>query len=311
MIRRRYAQFKGTMKAVNLAALDVPYLTQAFLRSEYDRLKADLRYSDTKHLIPYGRKAYSQFDEDGIIAEIFRRIGTTNKSFVEFGVGNGLENNTLALLFDDWRGLWIDAAPHSIQSIRTSFSKIIDSGRLKVVESFITRENINELIRHHVEQHDIDLLSVDIDGNDYHVLSAITCIRPRVIVIEYNAKFFPPLLYCMEYNASHVWRADDCFGASLKFLEAKLLERGYCLVGCGLSGANAFFVRQDLVADRFLAPFTAESHYQPARYYLNCLSSGHPAAYNTLARSLDVAASRSNPSLPGRPPSAPSRNIRE
>jgi hypothetical protein len=42
--------------------------------------------------------------------------------------------------------------------------------------------------------------------------------------------------------------------------------KGYSLVGCGLTGVNAFFVRDDCVGARFLAPFTAEQHYEPPRY---------------------------------------------
>src|SRR5687768_16331789 len=168
-------------------------------RAEIDRLRAEPSYQEPESLIPFGGKIYSQNDEDGIIREIFHRIGTTNKIFVEFGIGNGLENNTLALLFDDWQGLWIDASSTSIANIRNHFSPVIKSGKLKVTESFITMSNINDLISSDITQSEIDLLSVDIDGNDYHVLQAISCIRPRVIMIEYNAKFAPPVLFCMDY----------------------------------------------------------------------------------------------------------------
>ena len=67
---------------------------------EIDHLREHRRYQDPKSLIPFGDKIYSQSDEDGIIREIFNRIGTTNKIFIEFGIGNGLENNSLALLFE-------------------------------------------------------------------------------------------------------------------------------------------------------------------------------------------------------------------
>jgi hypothetical protein len=260
------------------------------MSEEIDRLRANARYKESKSLIPFGGKIYSQNDEDGIIREIFNRIGTTNKIFVEFGIGSGLENNTLALLFDDWQGLWIDASSNSINNIRTHFSEIIKNGTLRAVEAFITVSNINDLISANVTQNEIDLLSVDIDGNDYHVLRAITCIRPRVLVIEYNAKFAPPVMFCMDYAESHMWTGDDCFGASLKFMEISLDRMGYCLVGCNLTGANAFFVRKELVADKFLAPFTAEHHYEPARYHLSGYPSGHPPAYKTLAKSLTMRA---------------------
>jgi hypothetical protein len=261
---------------------------QLSIRTEIDRLRSNERYKEPKSLIPFGGKIYSQNDEDGIIREIFNRIGTTNKVFVEFGIGNGLENNTLALLFEDWQGLWIDASSDSITTIRNHFSGIIKSNKLTVVESFITQGNIDNLIASNVRPPEIDLLSVDIDGNDYHVLQAISCITPRVIVIEYNAKFAPPVLFCMDYTETHMWRGDDCFGASLKFLETNLDRMGYCLVGCNLTGANAFFIRKELVANKFLEPFTAENHFEPARYYLSGYASGHTPTYETLARSLTM-----------------------
>ncbi|MDJ0842624.1 hypothetical protein [Crocosphaera sp.] len=263
-------------------------LKQMPIIREMEQIKGRDRYKNPKSLIPFGDKVYSQTDEDGIIREIFNRIGTTNKIFVEFGIGNGLENNSLALLFENWQGLWIDASTRSVNKIKQEFSPIIERKQLQIIESFITKENIDDLISSYIKAEEIDLLSVDIDGNDYHVVEAITCVSPRVIVIEYNAKFTPPIMYCMDYNSTHGWRKDDCFGASLKFFEVNLEKKGYYLVGCNISGVNAFFVRKDLVKDKFLAPFTAENHYEPPRYYFSGYFAGHPATYKTLVSSLTM-----------------------
>ncbi|MBD3385507.1 hypothetical protein GF407_11350 [candidate division KSB1 bacterium] len=251
-----------------------------------DRLKSDPRYGDKKHLIPYGYKLYSQHDEDGIIREIFNRIGTSNKVFIEIGVGNGLENNTLALLFDHWQGLWIEASKKSVDKIQKGFKNTIACGTLKMVNAFVSRENINALISQNLDATEIDLLSIDIDGNDFHLFDAIDCIQPRVVVIEYNAKFPPPISYCMTYDQHHVWSRDDHFGASLKFLETRFAEKGYCLVGCNITGSNAFFVRKDLTGDKFLQPFSAEMFYEPARYYLLPSSHDTKPAYKTLEKAL-------------------------
>ncbi len=260
--------------------------SEMLVHCEMESLRNYSRYDNPKSLMRFGRQIYSQIDEDGIIREIFSRIGTINKIFVEFGIGNGLANNTAALLFDGWRGLWIDSSEKYITMIKDNLSAIIDQGRLNVLKSFITRDNINDLIASNIDCAEIDLLSVDIDGNDYHILQAITCISPRVIVIEYNAKFPPPISFCMDYNESHTWQDNDCFGASLTFLERHL--QNYSLVGCNLSGVNAFFVRNDLVGHHFLEPYSAEKHYEPARYYLIPVSSGHKASYKTLGQSQTV-----------------------
>ncbi|MEI8349421.1 MAG: hypothetical protein WCI77_04650 [Candidatus Omnitrophota bacterium] len=252
---------------------------------EIERLKKSERYRNPKNLIPFGYKLYSQNDEDGIIREICNRIGVTSKYFVEIGIGNGLQNNTYALLFDGWKGLWIDAAGNTISCIKKYFKKSIVEERLKVADAFVTRENINSLISSRVPDKEIDLLSIDIDGNDFHIFDAITCVSPKILVIEYNAKFVPPTIFCMEYDAKNVWQGNDCLGASLKFLEIHLSRKGYCLVGCNLSGTNAFFVRKDLVGEKFLAPFTAEQHYEPPRHYLVNYTPGHWPSYHTLAKS--------------------------
>lgn len=284
----------GTLRGLKrfvLRALGTPKtlerLHRLMARREIARLKSGPRYQNPKSLIPHGRQVYSQHEEDGMIAEVFERVGATNRVFVEIGVGTGLENNTLALLIEGWQGLWVEASGRNAGRIRKGLANVIRSGRLKMTRAFATKENINDLISSATGDGEIDLLSVDIDGNDVHVFNAITCVRPRVVVIEYNAKFPPPTELCVEYDASRGWAGDDCFGASLKFLEAAFAEKGYRLVGCDLTGSNAFFVRDDLVGDRFLAPYTAENHYEPARYYLTTAAcSGHPPSYATVEQLL-------------------------
>src|SRR5882762_2471189 len=104
------------------------------------------RYSDPLRLERFGSKIYSQYDEDGIIQEIFRRIGTTNKLFIEFGVETGIENNSLKLLLEGWRGLWIEGSKTYVKQIRHKFADVIQDGRLRIVHSFVDRDNINDLI---------------------------------------------------------------------------------------------------------------------------------------------------------------------
>lgn len=281
MFKRLLRRKRSLMKKI-LVNTDI--MRQLLVQQEINNIRCNQRYQDPKNLLTYGYKVYSQNEEDGIIREIFNRIGVTNKVFVEFGV-DPLENNTLALLFDGWKGLWIDAYEKYVNIIKNNYSDIIKSGQLKIVHSFVTKSNIDSTISSNMDYEEIDLLSVDIDGNDYYVLDAISCVNPRVIAIEYNAKFAPPILYCMDYDESHVFRHNDNFGVSLKFLEINLVKKGYRLVGCNITGVNAFFVREDLVLDKFQAPFTAENHYEPARYYLGGFSSGWTASYDALVKS--------------------------
>lgn len=237
------------------------------------------RLNDKKCPEYYGFKVYSQNDEDGIIEEIFNRIGTTNKIFIEFGVTNGLECNSHYLLHKGWRGLWIEGDKDYLKDIREKFAPVIADGKLNVLCEFVTRENINELFDTGGVTGEIDLLSIDIDGNDWHVWRAIDVVKPRVVVIEYNAQFPPNCQWIQAYNKRHIWDYSDWHGASFKSLELLGRELGYQLVGTNFTGVNAFFVRKDLARDLFSEPATAENLYNPARFSFTIYANNHPAKY--------------------------------
>jgi len=206
---------------------------QLQLQAEIRELRNSLKAVVPGNPAVHGFKVYSQFDEDGIIEEIFRRIGD-GRTFVEIGCGNGLENNTHYLLLKGWRGTWVDGSERNISAIRRHLPA---NERLKVVHQLVNRENVRDLL-----PRELDLLSLDIDGNDLEVLTSImTVSSPKVICVEYNGKFPPPIAISIRYNLSHTWAHDDYHGASLQAF-VNLLT-GYKLVACGLSGANAFFGR--------------------------------------------------------------------
>jgi hypothetical protein len=223
-------------------------------------------YNDPKRLLKFGYRVYSQSDEDGIIAEIFNRIGTESKIFFEFGVGDGLANNTLNLLVAGWKGYWIDGSTEFINIIKEKHKWYLDKGQLQLLQAFITKDGINGLIKQMGIPKSIDLLSIDIDGNDYWVWQAIDALSPRALVIEYNSTLRPPVSVVMEYREDYQWNGTTYYGASLKAFEKLGQSKGYSLVGCNFAGVNAFFVRNDLLGDHFLAPFTAENHYEPPRF---------------------------------------------
>jgi len=242
---------------------------------ERDRLLADSKFNDPTRLEKYGYKVYSQNDEDGIITEIFKRIGTTSKFFVEFGVESGIENNTLYLLLQNWSGVWLEGSPEHVSAINKNFVHYLNNKKLTVANAMINCGNINMLLMQTgCAAQDVDLLSIDIDGNDYHVLEKINVINPRVIVIEYNAKFPPPARWIMKYNPEHMWDGSDMMGMSLQVLEDLALKKGYQLVGTNLTGSNAFLVRNDIAGNLFTSPATAENLYNPPRYHL-MFTTGH------------------------------------
>ena len=223
------------------------------------------RLKDKLFLEQHGYKVYSQNYEDGVIQEIFKRIGTTNKKFIEFGVQDGIESNTHYLLLLGWSGLWIEGSEEHCNTIKRKFKETVISGQLKLCNAFITKSNINLLFSQSGYRGEIDLLSIDIDGNDYHVLEAITEVNPRVISIEFNSLFPPECHWVMPYNENHVVTDNSYFGASLLALEQLCARKGYQLVGTNITAVNAFFVRKDLTADLFPLPATAENLYNPLR----------------------------------------------
>jgi hypothetical protein len=237
------------------------------------------RHSDERRLTRFGHRVSSQGDEDGILREIFRRIGEGNRTFIEIGAGDGGENNSSFLLSQGWRGAWIEGSERKAAAAKKNFAKVIADGRLRVEQQFVTAGNVDKMAARLAPERQVDLLSIDLDGNDYYILDAIRSITPRVIVAEYNPKFPADFVWVMEYNESHRWDGTDYFGASLKALDSLLTPRGYSLVGCNILGSNAFFVRTDLAKDPpFCSPFTSENHYEPARYYLlAAFHSSHPS----------------------------------
>jgi hypothetical protein len=252
------------------------HVRQFELQRYWDDELAKPRHADPKRLLRYGFKIYSQCDEDGIIQEIFRRVGVANRTFVEFGVGAGNECNTVKLLVEGWRGLWLEGDTQRATHIRTSFASLISQRQLNLVESLVSAENINSLLEQGGAVGEIDLLSVDIDNNDYWVWKAIDKINPRVVVVEYNASLRPPMSLVIPYEPTRLWdNSTSYFGASLEAFVRLGRSKGYRLVGCNISGVNAFFVRDDIAKDHFLDPATAEEHYEPPRYYFIMLRSGH------------------------------------
>jgi hypothetical protein len=233
------------------------------------------RYANPKRLLRYGFKVYSQSDEDGIIQEIFNRVGTRNRIFVEFGVESGIECNSVKLLVEGWRGLWLDAGTKHVAQIRTHFRTFIDDRRLTANEAFVVAENINSLLEQGGVTGEIDFLSIDIDNNDYWVWKEITAIKPRVVAIEYNATLRPPMSLVVPYDPERRWDGTNYFGASLEALVRLGRDKGYQIVGCNFSGANAFFVCEDIAEDLFVEPATAEEHYEPPRYFFAMLRGGH------------------------------------
>ncbi len=255
---RELRQIQSSISTSNTAQINL------FFQNE---LANSAKYKDRKKLNHYECQVFSQNGEDGILTEIFQRIGIKDRYFVEFGVGNGLENNTVFLLDQGWRGSWIEGDAKLAKEIHVRLGRFLNEGVLTFLNSFITAENIETLFKKMEVPVEFDLLSLDIDRNSYHVWKALKAFKPRVVAIEYNATFPPSVKWIAKYDAARVWNNSAYFGASLKAYEELGKDLGYVLVGCDFAGCNAFFVRETENLELFSKPFTAENHYEPPRYW--------------------------------------------
>ena len=226
---------------------------------------ADGRHSDPKSLSRCVAQVYSQSSEDGFIAEIFSRIGSRSRVFLEIGIGDGIQNTTRFLLEQGWTGFWIEGNPEHAQAEAQRFHRQVAAGALRIANVLITKENLRETLDSMGAPAEFDFVSVDIDFNTSHLWRALDR-TSRVCCIEYNASIPPSVDLETPYHPQGVWDGTNWFGGSLKALEKIGRSKGMSLVGCDLLGVNAYFVADAEVGDKFRAPFTAETHYENPKY---------------------------------------------
>ena len=245
------ALMEETGKRATLAALGSFWQQNAMQRrldTQMEAYWATKRDRSLNPLVKKGEKYFSQSDEDGITLEICRRIGVTDGRALEFGVGNGLENNSLILLMSGWQVFWVGGeqlaieVPPSCQNLAFSRSWVTADNCVSLASALMGPAGLAA----------VNLLSVDVDGNDIYLIEQLleSGMRPEVVIVEYNGKFPPPIRWRIRYDANHVWDGSDYQGASLQSFVDVLSAHGYRLICCALTGVNAFFVRSDY-AHRF------------------------------------------------------------
>lgn len=216
-----------------------------------------------------GFRVHSQHEEDGIILYIFSLIGTTNKKCAEICAGDGIECNTANLIINHrWIGLLCDGNEVNIKKAKDFYSKNLDSKYWPptIIKEWVTKENINDLIKDNGYTDAIDLLSLDIDGNDYWLWKELNIISPRVVVLEFNHLWGPDVSVSIPYNEDFVCEftkyGSDYAGASLRAFVKLGKKKGYRLVGTNEIATNAFFVRNDILCNSLpeINPSSCFSH---------------------------------------------------
>jgi hypothetical protein len=249
---------------------------------------ADRLTAHRNPLVQRGQKVFSQNDEDGITFAILERLNLAKGIFCEFGVGNGLENNTLALAAAGWRGAWIGG-----EDLAFDLESVTDTQpNLSYRKAWVTRENVVPLYRAalaDIEESHTDLISLDLDGNDLFLAEALldAGAQPQIFIAEYNAKFPPPIHFVIDYDPQHRWHFDDYYGASLTAFNELFRRYNYFLVCCNATGVNAFFVHErhrQLFSD---VPSDIGKLYEPPKHFLTGLDfAGHPVSLRTVEKIL-------------------------
>ncbi|MEM9706696.1 MAG: hypothetical protein AAF850_11545 [Pseudomonadota bacterium] len=223
---------------------------------------------------------YSQFCEDGVLEYIFELIGTTNKVVVEMCCGPGSECNATNLILNNgWAGLLIDGSETNIAKAKTFFNRSLAGFRHpKLVNAWITRGNINSLISDNMIAGEIDLFSLDVDGNDYWFLEALTVIQPRVIILEAQMLLGPDLDCSVPYDDDFVVGEHEYngqikhmySGASVRAFSRLCVQKGYRLVGkVGDSSPNIIFIKNGVGEEYFPAIEVADIFADLGAHYLD------------------------------------------
>ena len=188
----------------------------------------------------------SQNGEDGLTLALFKAIGTTDRRFVEIGSGTNGGNCGFLAQECGWRGLMVDASEARIVHVKARFGPAVDS-----VAALVARDNLNQLLADHGLSGDVDLVSIDVEGNDYWLWECLSVCSPRVVIMEYNASFGPSRSVTVPYDPTFDRRVVDparigYYGASLTALTRLGARKGYRLVAVEPRGVNAYFLRHDI-----------------------------------------------------------------
>jgi hypothetical protein len=182
----------------------------------------------------------SQNGEDGIIREILDRLNILEGWCVEFGAWDGKHlSNTWNLWHNlGWSAVLIEGESQRAKNLQVSTSEFSNVFCLCSYVSHVGKNKLNNILKSTNIPYDFDILSIDVDGDDWHIWNAFTEYQPKVVICEFSM-WFP----------AHVSVVSEPGNENLACSALSLLElgisKGYELVCC--NNVNAIFVRSDLV----------------------------------------------------------------
>jgi hypothetical protein len=190
--------------------------------------------------------------EDGILLFLLSKINALHKTFIDIGSNDCINSNFANLAFHhNWKGVFIDAEAEALNRGKYIYKKHFKEKAtcFSFIHSLVTPENINDLLLKADPEGNVDLLSIDLDGNDYFVWKAMNIIQPKIVVTEVQIEkggidFIPEYTHGFERFESGIPK-----GASPLSMTILALEKGYELVAANKKGYNLFFVRKDCMTN--------------------------------------------------------------
>lgn len=217
---------------------------------------APLRRLDLTDPSTWEFSGFSQNGEDGILETLAAQLTSSNRLFLEVGASDGLENNCSWLAIGRrYGGVMVEGDGGRFRRGHALVGLLCPS--VKFLNLYVSPSNVGRVLEH-LPVVDPDVLSMDIDGIDFYVVSALLehGLRPKIFVLEYNAGFGPELSVTVAYEEPFDrWSKHPLgiyYGASLQAWHRLLGAFGYCLVTVENNGINAFFVKKSCFQSEFL-----------------------------------------------------------
>jgi hypothetical protein len=249
---------------VDSAQKNESQISQLQLVNQYSLMKGLLKPEKMPKLKDVGFRVHSQFEEDGLLLYIFSVIGTVNKKVLEICAGDGIECMATNLIINHgWNALLFEGDINNVEKGRIFFGSHASTWLHPPVfkNAWITSDNINDLLVESNFTGIIDLLSLDIDGNDYYIMEAIEVARPRVIICETNNVIPGDISATIPYKEDFDRMTDldpDFISVSLLAMKNLLNKKGYRLIGAHKYGFNVLFMLNE-VGEEFFPEVSIES----------------------------------------------------
>ena len=192
----------------------------------------------------------SQNEEDGLTLALINLAGTTNRRFLDLGAGANGGNTGFLAETCGWTGLMTDGRAKCTVQLAARFAR----HGVHAERVWLTCDNVNQVVRDHRLNGEIDLLSLDLDGNEYWVWRALDACSPRIVLLAFNPAFGADRAVSVPYDpaldrSAITERPQWFYGASLAAFEKLGREKGFRLVMVEPKGVHAYLLRNDVAPE--------------------------------------------------------------